>query len=241
MRYLFAFILLILSYSAVYGQKNISISTPVIWSTFQVPNNWSPPTAVHRQNEFNGTAAGHGVNITYSFKAPILIKSEHLQFVIGGGYFKQRFDIIRPFDYVSILLPIFYTHHYSYYSLQGILGVTYNHSIGKNWFLSGNLSYNWLYTFRQEYTPSSNHGYGKLTQVNKDFKDFGNMLNFSAGINRKFGTRLSLGVHILAPLHTRWRNDRIFKDNPNTTYSPKSSLGSQLSVTYHLKQKPQKE
>lgn len=226
-----------LSYSSIYGQKSISLSTPAIWSTFQVPNNYDPPTAVHRTSHFDGTAAGHGLNLTYSFKAPILIKSEHLQFNIGGGYFKQRFDIIRPFDYVSPLYPAYYTHHYSYYNLQGILGVTYNHSIGKNWFLSGNVSYNWLYTFRQEYTPTSNGGYGKLTQVNKDYKDFGSMLNISAGINRKFGTKLSLGVHILAPLHTRWRNDRIFKEDPNTTYSPKSSFGTELSIRYHIHKK----
>lgn len=219
---------------ACYGQSGFTFSIPAIYSKVSVPNNWSPPTAINRQNRFDGTSLGYGVNLNYSFRPAFMIKDKHILLNIGAGYFKQRFDLVRPFDYVSPLQPIFYTDFYSYHCWQLSAGLTYNYPLSKNYFLSGNLCYNWLNSFRQEYTPTSNHGYGELTQVNHNRIDFGNTLMLALGLNRNLGKRFSFGLNVLVPLYIRWRNDKIFKDDPTEFSHPKFSLGLNISVVYYL-------
>lgn len=63
------------------------------------------------------------------------------------------------------------------------------------------------------------------------------MLNLSIGINRNLGDRFSVGLNILVPVFVRWRNDKIFKDDPSTFYNPKFRLGTSISITYNLKKK----
>ena len=125
----------------IYGQGNFTLSMPVIYSKVELPNNWSPPTAINRENKFNGTALGYGANVNYSFRPTTLIKNKHILMNIGVGYFTQRFNLKRPFDYDAPVQPIFYTNYYSYHCLQGLIGLAYNHSLSKNYFLTGNLSY----------------------------------------------------------------------------------------------------
>ncbi|HRK53186.1 MAG TPA: hypothetical protein PK185_04675 [Cyclobacteriaceae bacterium] len=218
-----------------FGQNGFALSAPVIYSKVEAPNNWSPPTAVNRLNQFNGTSIGYGINLNYSFRPTFITKNQHFFLNIGAGYYNQRFDLERPFDYVSPLLPIFYTDLYSYYCWQLSAGLTYNYPLSKNYFLSGNLSYNKLNSFRQEYTPTSNHGYGELTQVNHNRIDFGNTLVLAIGLNRNLGNGFLLGLNVLVPLYIRWRNDKIFKDDPTEFSHPKFSLGSSISITYRLK------
>ena len=45
---------------SIYGQGSFSLSIPAIYNTVEVPNNWSPPTAINRKNQFNGTSWGYG-------------------------------------------------------------------------------------------------------------------------------------------------------------------------------------
>lgn len=221
-----------------YGQNSFTFSVPAIYSSVEVPNNWSPPTAINRQNRFDGTSLGYGVNLNYSFWPSFLTRNRYLLLNIGVGYFKQRFDLQRPFDYVSPLQPIFYTDFYSYHCWQLSAGLTYNHPLSEHYFLSGNLSYNWLNSFRQEYTPTSNHGYGELTQVNNNRIDFGNNLMLTIGLSRRLANKYSLGLNVLVPLYIRWRNDKIFKDDPTKYFNPKFSLGLSMSVAYYLDSKP---
>jgi len=219
------------------GQSGFTLSIPVIYSKIEVANNWSPPTAVNRQNQFDGTTLGYGVNLNYSFRPTFLIKNQHILLNIGVGYFNQRFDLERPFDYDSSVKPIFYTDYYSYYCLQGLVGISYNYSFSADYLLVCNLSYNWLNSFRQEYTPTYSVGTDHFTQINNNQMDFGNTLMLAIGLNRNLGNRFSLGLNVLVPVYIRWRNDKIFGDDPSTFYSPKFSLGSSISITYRLKSK----
>jgi hypothetical protein len=229
----FIFFLTSITSLSASGQNGFTLSVPVIYSKVEVANNWSPPTAVNRQNEFDGTSLGHGVNLNYSFRVPFIIKNKRILFNIGLGYFKQKFDLQRPFDYVSPLEPIYYTDHYSYNCWQGSVGVTYSYPVNNKYSLSGNLSYCWLTSFRQEYAPTR----GYSAQINNGQIDFGKMLNLSLGINRKLGGKFSVGLNMLIPVYVRWRNDKIFKDDPSTFYSPEFSLGTSISITYYLKKK----
>lgn len=45
------------------GQSAFTISIPAIYSKVEVPNNWSPPTAINRENKFAGTSLAYGVNL----------------------------------------------------------------------------------------------------------------------------------------------------------------------------------
>jgi hypothetical protein len=234
----YIFFFLALTSATGWCQGNFTLTVPVIYSSVELPNNWSPSTAISRQNQFNGTTLGYGANLNYSFSPSFLTRDRHFHLTIGVGYLKQRFDLRRPFDYVSPLKPIFYTDFYSYHCWQLSAGLTYNYPLSEHYFLSGNLSYNWLNSFRQEYTPTSNAGYGELTQVNKNRIDFGNTLMLTIGLNRRFANRYSLGLNALVPLYIRWRNDVIFKDDPTKYFDPKFSLGLSISVCYYLDRKP---
>ena len=223
-----------------YGQSGFTLSIPVIYSKIEVANNWSPPTAVNRQNQFDGTSLGYGVNVNYSFRPTFIIKSKYILLNIGVGYFQQRFDIRRPFNYNSFIYIIYYTDYYVYHSLNLSVGLTYHFPLGKNYFLTGNLFYYRLNSFRQDYTPtysSYNRGFEGFTQIAHNQIDFGDMLNLAIGINKNLGNKFSLGLSALVPVYIRWRNDKIFGDDPFTFYRPKFSLGSSISITYRLKSK----
>lgn len=218
-----------------YGQSGLTVSALRIHSKVEAVNNWSPPTAISRQNQFEGTSTGYGANLNYSFRPAFLIRNPRILLNVGAGYFSQRFDMQRPFDYDSPLFPTFYTDHYAYRCWQWSAGATYSHPLNEKYFLSGNLSYTWLHSFRQEYTPVSNHGYGGFTQTNRRPTDFGNMLMLAIGINRNMGGRFVFGLNAIIPLYTRWRNDRIFRDDPTKFSHPGLSLGLSADVTYRLK------
>jgi hypothetical protein len=223
---------------ATYGQSSFSLSVPIIFSIVEAPNNWNPSTTINRQNLFKGQAIGSGVNLSYSFLPTFIIKNKKISINLGVGYFKQRFDLERPFDYVSPAQPIFYTNYYSYSCLQYSAGVSYKYSLSQRYFLTGNLSYNWFNSFQQEYTPTySIVGTGYFTQTNNNQIDFGNTLVFSVGFNRSLGNRFSFGINIIAPLYVSWRNDKIFKDDPSKFFNPKFSLGSNISIAYLLNRK----
>lgn len=225
--------------STVSGQSGFTLSIPVIYSKVELLNNWSPSTAINRQNQFDGTSIGTAINLNYSLHPTLLIKDKNILMNIGVGYFNQRFYVRRPFDYNSPLQPIFYTDNYVYHGFQGILGLSYRYTLGKKYFLLANLSYSWMRSFRQDYTPTSNYGYGELTQINRNQIDFGNMLLLAVGLNRNMGDKFALRLNVLAPIYTRWRNDKIFKDDTSTFSHPKLSLGISIAVAYNLKSKVQ--
>src|SRR5258706_858677 len=233
------FNLLLIVIIPMFGQGSLTLSIPVIYHTVNVTNNWSPPTAGNRNDKFYGSSVGYGAGLNYSFRPSFFIKNSHILLNMGVGYFQEQFGIKRPFDYNSPIYLIFYTNSYSYQCWQLSGGVTYNYPFSKKYFLSGNLTYSWLNSFRQYYTPTYNAGFGDFTQMNNKPIDVGNMLTLSIGMNRNLSNRFSLGLSVLIPVYIRWRNDKIFGDDPSTFYSPKFSLGSNISIAYRLKTKHQ--
>ncbi|MBX2947605.1 MAG: hypothetical protein KF725_17375 [Cyclobacteriaceae bacterium] len=217
------------------GQSNLSVSVPVIWSEVKVKDNWTPPTAPNYKEYHSGSAVGYGINLYYSFQPKLLTKDKHFFMNIGAGYFKQRFNVTRPFDYNSPVQPIFRTDHYSYHCWQGLIGLSYNYQLKKDYFLMGTLTYNALYSFRQDYVPT----FTAETQVNHEKINFGKIVSLNVGLNKYLGERFWLGLHVVAPLYTRWRNDKIFRDDPTTYYHPKFGLGTYLSVSYRISKNSQ--
>jgi hypothetical protein len=226
---------LLLSTSLAVAQRSISISATNTWSRITVPNNYSPSTAIKRQNQFEGRATGLDMSINYSFALPVLIKNSHILFHVGAGYFKERFIINRPFNYYSFVDIIFYTKSYSYDNLQAKFGVSYNYTLNKKYFLAAKVMYQVLNSFRQQYTPRSNPINYYPTEVHKQHMDFGNMVMGAFGINRYIGKQFSIGVDAVVPIFVRWRNDKIFGDDPTKYYRPRSTAGSTVTVRYHLK------
>ncbi len=229
--------LFLLSFN-VNGQNSLTLSTQAIHSKVEVKDNWSPPTAVHRKDKLEGTAKGYGASLNYAFRLPFLLKDPRVRLTVGAGYFKQRFDLKRPFDYDSFLYVIFYTDNYAYHSWEWSVGLEYKYPLSKNYSLSGNLSYNWLKSFRQEYRPTFHHGDGDPTQTNYKQIDFGNMARLEFGLNRDFGSMFSIGLHAVVPLYTRWRNDEIFNDDPSGFSNPKFSVGSSVNISYNFFNNP---
>ena len=225
-----------------YGQNGLTISLPVIYSNVvEIKDNWTPPTAINYKEYLSGKSLGYGINLNYSFRPTFIIKDKRFLLNVGVGYFQQRFDINRPFDYNSLVQIIYYTDYYVYHCLNLSAGLTYNLPIGEKYLLTGNLFYNQQNSFRQDYTPTysrPNRGFEGFTQTNTNQIDFGKMLNLSFGINSNIGNKFSVGLNVLIPIYTRWRNDKIFKDDPSTFSSPKFSIGSSISLTYYFKTKP---
>jgi hypothetical protein len=225
------------SLSLAVAQRSISISYTNLRSTIVVPNNYSPSTAVHRQNQFSGRATGLDLSVNYSFPLPALIKSKNILFHVGVGYFNERFIVKRPFNYYSTIDIIYYTRSYTYDNLQARLGISYNYRLNKKYFLTARLGYQAFSSFRQRYFPQSTPLERYPTEVHKQQMDFGSMVTGAIGINRYIGKRFSIGVDATAPIFVRWRNDKIFGDDPTKFFMPRFSVGSTLTVRYHLKTK----
>lgn len=228
---------------SIYGQGSFSLSIPAIYNTVEVPNNWSPPTAINRKNQFNGTSWGYGANVIYSFNPKFLNLDKNFTINIGGGYFKQRFNLQRPFNYNSPVEIIYYTDHYSYDNIQGIVGVSYKFPLKDNYSFNANFSYNWLNSFRQKYTPTYGSTSRDHSQIEHRKYVFGNILTFSFGLKKHWKDKYSLGLNLVFPLYTQWRMDKIFDDDPTKYFYPKprggniSSIGGNISFEYYLKSK----
>ena len=218
----------------LFCQNSFTLSTPIIFSTASVPNNYSPPTAYNRQDKFNGSALGLGMNLTYSFNPNFLLKNKKLFFDIGLGYFKQYFSINRPFDYPSPLFIIFYTKDYSYDCISGLAGVSYHYQLPKNLLIKVKATFNILNSFRQTYisTYPNSDAYVSHNQMK-----YGDFWSASIGLRKKITSKFVIALDVTIPVNTRWRNDKIFGDNPNTFFSPKTSWGFSFNASYLLVKK----
>jgi hypothetical protein len=221
------YILIILVYSTFnlsFGQASLSINFPFIWNKVNVENNFGP------QRSIKGSSIGYGININYS---PNFLRNQRFSILIGGGYFIQKFNLYRPFRFDSPVQPIYYTKSYSYSNINGIIGAHFTIFKLNNNTISGSIVHNWLYTFRQSYTPAVRHSSSDpYKQIENDKYNFGNILNLSIGIEKQISTKYSYSFDILAPIYTRWRMDKIFDDDPTEYLNPKFSLGANISVKY---------
>ncbi len=213
-----------------YGQSNLSVSFPMIWSSVKVKDNWTPPTAPNYKEYIEGSGFGYGINLGYSIQPKFIIKDKHLFLDIGTGYFSQKFDIRRPFDYVSMFDLIYRTEYYVYRNWLWTVGLTYNYQIKRGFALVAKASYTGLHSFRQEYTPTK----GDSPQKDRRNIDFGKMLTINVGLDKKLSNRFLAGIHLTVPVYTRWRNDVIFKDNPSTFSQPNFSMGAIVQIQYLL-------
>ncbi|HYF68097.1 MAG TPA: hypothetical protein VD884_08175 [Ohtaekwangia sp.] len=232
-----AFIFLIAGTS--WGQSSLSLSAAMIRGNVKVKENWIPATGPGRKAYRTGSSTSSDIYIHYSFRPRAIIKNKNIWVDIGSGYFFQRFDVKRPFNYRSTAEIIFNTDHYSYLCYHGNVGLTYSNTFNsKKYFMTYNVTYRILKSFQQNYTPRYSTGTeGFITQRERLQINFGNMISLSIGLNRRLGNRFSIGANVIAPVYTRWRNDEIFNDDPATFFKPKFSLGASLSVSYNFKSK----
>lgn len=196
----------------------------------------APPTAINRKDQFKGTSFGHGLNLNYSFQPRFLVNDQHFFVNIGVGYFKERFNVMRYFDYKSPLYLGWSTHHYSYYCWQWRAGLTYQYPLNE-YALIANVSYNHFNSFRQQYAVSAK-GSPSPDQVNELNIDFARSITLVLGAQRKITEKISIELSLVLP-YTRWRNDRIFRDDPATFSKPTFSIGTSISIAYHFNKKQQ--
>ena len=218
----------------LFCQNSFTLSTPIIFSTASVPNNYSPPTAYNRQDKFNGSALGLGMNLTYSFNPNFLLKNKKLFFDIGLGYFKQYFSVNRPFDYPSPLFIIFYTKDYSYDCISGLAGVSYHYQLPKDLSIKVTAMFNILNSFRQSYVPTYPNSDAYVSH--NQFK-YGDFWLGSIGLRKKVISKFVIALDVIIPVNTRWRNDKIFNDNPSTFYGAQHNVGLSISMSYDLNPK----
>ena len=225
-------IILLLTSVTAFSQSEMSLTLPIVYSTVTVKDNWTPPTAPGYKEYIEGSAIGYGANLNYQFRLGALIKDENFKVSIGAGYFNQQFHVTRPFNYSSPIYIGFFTEKYAYHCLQGSLGLAYNFKLNLKYSITNQLNYNWFHSFNQKYTPTYEDYPSEYTnsQIN-----FGSTLLLSIGVLRTMGKNFSAGVGIVVPLFTKWRNDKIFEDDPNTFSHPEFSLGVSISLVYHLK------
>lgn len=232
--------LLTLSLTKLFAQKNnlythqLEVLLPLIWNNVTVKDNFIPPTSPVYKEYRSGSALGYGINLNYSFQPSFIFKNKKNVFAvsIGGGYFNQRFKIVRPFNYNSPIYILYYTKHYSYECLQGAVGLRFNQPLRKEYFLVGSITYSIFKSFQQNYTPTD---LNNSIQTNRNQIAFGNSFVLGLGIDKKIGKKISLGLKALIPLYTQWRNDKIFNDSPSTFYRPGFSFGSSINVSYNFK------
>jgi len=205
---------------------------------FLIPIVWNNSNGVYyslgRRKEPSGNAASYGININYSH---FVYKNF---FVIGGvGYYRQRFNIQRPFQYRTPdgSEPLVSTTNYSYHNIHFLLGVGYQKNINEKWAVTGQLYYNIYNTYKQKYEQG--YAPGKNEVYKKNFM-LGKMINLDMRCERYINNRVSLGAAIVLPVYTHWNDDTIFYkyDYANDTQiaaETKFSLGANLSFYYKLK------
>ena len=126
------FAILIISSVRGYSQKKaahkvnaIGISVPVIW-------NKSEATFYRLGSAMfpSGNATSYGINVNY-----LRTLYRGIYGIVGIGYFRQAFEIVRPFDYDSPNNFGYGTKSYKYDNVQLLLGVGYKLPVSKTFFL----------------------------------------------------------------------------------------------------------
>ncbi len=232
MKKVFQIILLSCITIAVYPQhkseklKTIGVSIPVIWNNseatfYRLGSRYTP----------SGKAVSYGVNINHT---RTLYKN--LYGVVGVGYFKQVFGIIRPFDYDSPNNFGYSTETYNYDNIQFYGGLGYKLRVAKLYHLNVNFLYNQFYSFRQKYI---NRSPNPKPQINNKFISLGSLINISTGIERNITKKIDVGLQAFLPIATHWKNDEIFYNLGWSTDEQqigrtKFSLGISFLCNYHF-------
>lgn len=209
--------------------SKLGLSIPIILNTSE-----GVYYTLGNRREPKGSAISYGANINYSH---FFYKN---LFIIGGvGYYKQRFNIQRPFQYRTPngSEPLVSTNKYSYQNIQILVGLGYQKMVNEKWSLTGQVNYNMYRSYRQkyqqEYSPGTNEVYKKNFAI-------GRMINMDFRCERYLKDRISIAAAITFPFYTRWNDDEIFNkydysDDTQIIAYPKFSYGTTLSLFYQLK------
>lgn len=212
-----------------YSQKknSVGISIPVIWN-----NSSGVYYSTGNRKEPSGEATSYGINVNYS---RLLYRG--LFVTVGVGYFKQRFGIIRPFDYITpdMSKPLVSARNYFYSSAHLVGGIGYQQKIVNNLFLNVKMTYNVFNSYEQEYTQT----FFPNNQINKNAIFIGHTLNSSLEIQKQFSNGLSVGLEIILPIYTKWEKDKIFYDlgrgnDEQIIAKNKFSIGIAINCKYHF-------
>ena len=207
---------------------------------FSIPLVWNNSNGVYyslgNRREPSGNATSYGININYSH---FVYKN---LFLIGGvGYYKQRFNIQRPFQYRAPdgSEPLVNTKKYSYQNIHLLIGVGYQKTLSTKWGVAGQLSYNMYNSYRQKYEQGYSPG---KNEIYKNHFMLGNMINLDLRCERYINNRVSIGAAIVFPIYVHWNDDKIFNkydyaDDTQIVANQKFSFGANFSVYYQLKNK----
>lgn len=206
--------------------RSIGISIPVIWNN-------SEATFYRLGSPMypSGKATSYGININYS---RTIFKNAYV--IVGAGYFKQKFGIIRPFTYNSPVQFGWVTDSYNYDNIHLCGGLGYNLEISKVFSIKGSIIYNQFYSFRQKYI---NHSPANGPQVNRKNLSIGRAMSINIGFERRISKKISCSINALVPFLIHWNNDEIFSslgysNDEQQIARTKSSFGTMISCNYHF-------
>lgn len=215
-----------------YKKNGIAISIPLILN-----NSNGVYYSLGNKQKPSGTKFSHGVSLNYSMQ---LYKNWFGS--IGVGYFKQSFNISRPFEFDgdTVTNLLYSTKMYNYHCFVYNGGLGYSYSLNNKIKINGQASFNLFSSFRQNYTPirysGSEH---KNTQTNTLNMQIGYMINISAGLEYFITNKTSVGADLLVPFITKWNDDEVFTKSFFGTDSQiiaenRFSVGTALSFKYHF-------
>jgi hypothetical protein len=197
--FLFAFILFIHNTNAQNKRVNsIGITIPVIWNKSN-----GVYYRLGKRYEPNGKSKSNGININFT-------RNVYKNFyAIGGvGYYKQRFNVIRPFDFESLTNFLFSTKSYHYDNLQLLFGIGYNKKIKKDLYFNTNISYQQFLSYTQKYYLK--YGNVDSSQINHFSKNIGKSININLGFEKNLNEKISIGLEIVSPIYIKWNDDKTF-------------------------------
>lgn len=180
----------------------------------------------------NSKTTNYGVNVNYSRRI-----YKEFYGMLGVGYFKQSFSIVRPFRYTEPIEVLRHTKSYSYRNLYLLAGIKYKRTIiNENYKVQGGINYSYLHSYQQNYRVN---GSNNLQQTNNVSLPLCDIISLDIGIERKFGKRFSIELDGMLPFYVKWRMDDMFFRYDYSEDSQRAainnfSIGSMFSVLYHF-------
>lgn len=212
-----------------HNYDKLGISIPFVWN-----NSNGVYYSLGNRREPVGNALSYGFNLNYSH---FLINNI---FIIGGaGYYKQRFNIERPFEYRSPdgTRPLVSTKRYYYQNIHFLIGFGYQKKVAEKWAVGGQFSYNIYSSFKQKYiqmySPDNNEFHNRKFMM-------GNTINLDIKFEHYLNSRVSIEGAVVFPVLSYWNDDLIFikygyANDTQTIAKSKMSIGANFSFCYKYK------
>lgn len=234
----FLFILLLAASFNGYSQNEndkinaIGISIPVIWN-----NSNGVFYSAGRRQKPSGKATSFGLSVNYTRSI-----YKNLYGIVGIGYFKQNFNIIRPFNFDGDVATnlLYSTKKYNYQCVTLSGGLGYSFKINRKFKINTSANYTLPYSFKQTYEPTRYSGAEfKKIQINKLKMQVGDFVNLSLGLEYKISQKISLMPNLIIPIITKWKNDKVFigsgfGNDAQIIAENKSSIGASIIGIYNF-------